>query len=608
MKHKKSLLALATFGIFAGVGLATTANVSAFTDYFIDEDTYREGENNMYYIDANKIDIECPSGAAAYKVDKDYDASKLTWFRADVTCTNISFDLNGKTVADGAITIPGGVTITLEDSVGGGSLQNSASRNHAFVDSIVNAQGYGDGATSKVIIKSGQYQGGFRGNGRSLAVDIEGGAFEDSNWDSTVNVAYTIQAGTFNNIMLAHNSDYGGQISISGGTFNNPTFSVRALSENGSTIGSISIRGGVFNNPTMDDSSKLLNLAISGGTFSERPDEKYLATSLHGKFVTYEVDGKYIVAEPFFIYAPSYIVKGEESEVTGTPAFLWDDAEITSSDESIVKILDSEREDGRAAFKFIAGKTGKATINFATTYESGSFDVYVDEISATNLTGEELQRSASSITSILNCLMKTSDFIPSCTGLAPVFRDKDHNAAVNKVADAFKAGHTLVLELGETGVELSADQINQVLEVAPGLNILRSGRYDIFVKDSVTKETLATEIPGIISVDVPVPLQDRTITVVGTYGDKAMVTNLKIEDDKMFFPAYYDSITILYDGDPISGKISKEDIPAVPNSAGFSDENSMAIILGASAALGLIIAVIAIYANGRKKALNKVRF
>ena len=65
---------------------------------------------------------------------------------------------------------------------------------------------------------------------------------------------------------------------------------------------------------------------------------------------------------------------------------------------------------------------------------------------------------------------------------------------------------------------------------------------------------------------------------------------------------------ILYDGSVINPDGTTEDVPAVPNSAGFSDENSMAIVLGASAALGLVIAVIAIYANGRKKALNKVRF
>lgn len=613
MEHKKSLLALAAFGIFTGIGLVSAPNASAFTEYFKDADTYRgEGPENMYYIDANKIDIECPSGSATYKVDKNYDSAKPAWFRADETCTSIVFDLNGKTVEDGAITIPGGATVILKDSIGGGSFQNLANHTDAYLDSIVNTQIYGASTKSKVVVENGDFLGSFRNNGHGLDIEIAGGVFSGSN----------VIFGTMSAI-------------ISGGLFND-----------GLTVGEnsmVTINGGTFNK-TVSGEGKL---TISGGTFSVKPDEKYLNPG----YTFYEVDGKYIVDRNFMLTNFfQYMYVGQTNDAYISPAIISKTAKVTSSDENIVGVSceDSKKLVGQMLIEsediiskacvITAKKAGKAVLSYTTDYGyEGDITVRVADIDATDY-GNDADKAKYELTARYLSVFIADPVKHAWYTTAPSAVGSDYDTYLENLKKQFAGlisaiddGHKIKLKLDVKEVPVTDEDKELVgkatvykngegLVPVTSTNIAAAYSVSGSILDVTNNKTLVEDwaygtsrlpIPEILknrqrAIQI-MPVRENTEENQYVYAQDAKIEDGYIVVENMVFRAG-NKFIILYDGSVINPDGTTEDVPSVPNSAGFSDENSMTIILGASAALGLIIAVIAIYANGRKKALNKVRF
>ncbi|MBR3414826.1 hypothetical protein IKG73_02300 [Candidatus Saccharibacteria bacterium] len=570
MKYKKSLLSLATLGIFAGVGLVSVSNVSAFTDYFKNEDTYNENGNNMYYIDANKVNIECPSGSATYKVDKNYDATKITWFRADETCTNITFDLNGKTVADGAITIPGGVTVTLKDSVGNGYFQNSASHNDAYLDSIVNTQAYGASTASTLIIESGRYQGSFRANGRKLDIRITGGAF-----DNALSIPMEV------------------------------------------------------------------TLAIFGGTFSTKPDEKYIDSS----FEAYEVDGKFVVDRRFMLTNFfQYMYVGQSSEAYVSPGLVAKTAEVTSSDESILgisckdsKIIPGqmmiETTDGSIGSKactITAKKAGKATVSYTTDYGyNGTITVYIADVDTTDY-GSAADSAKYELLarylSVWNAEPVEHSWLTTAPSAIAPDAVEGYKEKYASTAAAIKAGHKIKLTLNFEETTLDDEEkkiIEEIGETNPmddAKNIAAVYTAAGEIVDVTDKKTLLAQVFGISEFPLPNILKNhnREVYIVGLRknpnGDYSFSTKLPTTIDNnhiIFSGSYYlngDKFVILYDGSPINPDGTTDDVPATPNSAGFGEDHSTLLILGASLAGLLAISAPIAYLIHRKKSLDKVRF
>lgn len=629
MKYKKSLLSLAMLGIFASTGLAAAPSASAktFTDFFDLEDK----EGGAYYIDANRINIACGTNTDEYKVSQNYNSDKLTWFRFDDNCTNITFDINGKSVADGAIAIPGGATVTLKDSVGNGTFYNLASRNDAYVDYIVAALGYGASTGSTVKIESGTWQGSFNGNNRNLNVQVVGGTFKDSTWEANSRVSYSIAGGAFSNMALTTNDTYQGQTNISGGKFTNTTFSVRTIG--GNDASSIAISGGEFDGYTVNDNSNLLKLTISGGTFSTKPDEKYLVQGL----TTYAQNGKFIVDRDFMLTDFfQYMYIGQSSEAYVSPGLVAKTAKVTSSDESVLgvsckdsKIIPGqmvmETTDGSIGSKvctITAKKAGRATLSYATDYGyNGNITVYVADVDATDYSSdadsakyELLARYLSvwNAETVEHSWLSTapSAFVPEAV--------EGYKKEYASTAAAIKAGHKIKLNLDFKDAALTEEE-QKILE---GKNIAAAYTAAGSVFDSTDKKTILEDWhAGISSFPLPEILKNRNRTVqVATFtkypqsteGDYSII-DATVKGNRIIVAENYSAhgdakFVILYDGSPINPDGTTDDVPATPNSAGFGEEHSTLLILGTSIAGLLAISAPAIYLVHRKKSLGKVRF
>lgn len=594
MKHKKPLLALATFGIFASAGIFNNYNVSAFSNYFTEmgEDN---PESSHYLPDTvvNRINIECVDGAVDYKVSQDYDASRYTWFRADSNCTDITFDLNGKTIEQGAITIPHGAVIKLTDSVGTGSLKNTENFElydgyNSLISNMINIRiDYGEapfGAVGKIVFESGSYQGNVS---RSSSANEE-------------------------------------PIEIKGGTF----------------YGQISSGG---------------NMVISGGAFSEEPDNQYITEGYevhteNGKYVVTqktsqetepEADQKFVLTNFF-----QYMYVGQTNDAYISPATIARTANVTSSDESIVGVSceDSTKLLGQMmvesediiskACTITAKKAGKAVLSYTTDYGyEGDIAVHVVDIDATSY-GNDADKAKYDLTARFLSAYVADPVEHVWYTTAPSAVDSDYGTYLENLKKTFAglvsaidAGHKIKLELNVENSTLSKEE-KALIE---GKNVAAVYAVEGSISDVTDKKTVVEEWrSGISSFPLPEILKNRIRTVqiaafvkIQQAADAGVENHVNlieatIKDGRVYvspegrISLYNNKFAILYDGSVINSDGTTDDVPAVPKTGHEEDLSkegkSIFMILGVSAAILLIASAITAYGIHRKKALNKVRF
>ena len=613
MKHKKSLLTLIAFSIFAGI--VATQNVHA-----------EEGPIT--------VDV-CPeyTDQKVYKVDKDYTGETLVNF--DIAgCAVVEFDLNGKKVDNGSVGTWSSarmeqVNLRLVDSVGGGYFKGYNGDRETMtpvVDTVAIESGIWNGdihGKESVLISGGNVSSSFISSVSSI--EISGGILTEASVSSG---KVNISGGTFNNDFVAMS----GRIEISGGMFNSPigvTPTVTELEITGGEFynsiignGNVHINGGIFHDVNFGE-----NVTIHKGIFLQRPDNKYLADDTE----IYEKDGKYIVDYEFALTGfLQYMYSGQtyDRAIVG-PAMVAKTFEITSSDKSVVDFSCEEvnpensgsmYKDGYKVCTAVAKKTGKSTISYTTGYgHSGEFVTYVADVDASDYGNAADQVKYGFIAELnsSNCVLYNKvdgSMNVTCSSLAI----GGSASKITLATEAFEAGHKIKLALGYEETTLDEDEKELLKDKNIAAAYITSGS----IMDATSNETIADGwVTSISRVPLPKILENRkravqiaTIIAKTNTADGSVGVNLfdaavegdfiNVNDSMQLYASKY---VVLYDGDPIT-EDSLPDVPAVPNSAGFDDEQSAAIFIGAAISIVLIITVITIYANNRKKALNKVRF
>ena len=657
MKFKKPLLAFTAFGIFTGMGLFIAPNI------------YALGEEEQF------IEIDCKAGDVIYKVEHDFSYEQPVQF--NFICdknVNFTFDLNGKKIEGGNVKISNSNSglVTIKDSVGSGYIKPVGDReyNYSNPTRVMMTDTTLDISAGTISIESGHYYGRLMPG--SAKVTIFSGIFEDGSIDGWMGygdyqtglLLHRIAGGTFKNYSIDSMTVDGGvfenvsitRSNINGGNF---TSSIDIDTVDGDANAVVNISDGTFGNINSKNNSKLnisggtFNgtisgngvVSISGGTFSTKPDEKYLNPG----YTFYEVDGKYIVDRNFMLTNFfQYMYVGQTNDAYISPAIISKTAEVTSSDEDIVSVSckDSTKLLGQMmvesediiskACTITAKKAGKAVLSYTTDYGyEGSITVRVADIDATDY-GNDADKAKYELTARYLSAYIADPVEYAWYTTAPSTVGPDSGAYLENLKKQFTGlisaiddGHKIKLKLDVKEAPVT-DEDKELVGKATvykngegpvpvtSTNIAAAYSVSGSILDVTNNKTLVEDWAyGTSRLPIPEILKNRQRTIQimpvrknAEENQYVYAQDAKIEDGYIVVENIFradSKFIVLYDGDPITEN-SLPDIPAVPNSAGFSDENSIAIILGASAALGLIIAVIAIYANGRKKALNKVRF
>ncbi|MBQ3353507.1 hypothetical protein IJG89_04210 [Candidatus Saccharibacteria bacterium] len=637
MKYKKSLLSLATLGIFAGVGLLSL-------------NTYAEE-----YIQPTDINIDdCSSDT--YKVTQDYDAQVNVHFY--IKCPTMTFDLNGKKIEQGRIWAARSDTnnTTFIDSVGGGYIKGGNNDYALFIDISE--------PNHSATVKSGKYIGGTTLYG---PVNIEGGEFEGSLYSHWQNEMAKISGGRFNNLTLNGGTVTGGEFTnltvenkmsasdnhtfrttLNGGTYDgdinvkglltliisNGTFNDNIVVDQGSAL---NISGGIFNGTISGPTG---NVQLHGGSYAIKPDDKYLSD--YQTF--YEENGRYYIETKFSINeALNYMYTGQVAKVYAVPPRIVKTMTMTSSDESVLAITYRDVS-GQMEFReydFTARKAGKAMVSYTTDagYE-GSFMIYITDVDASDYgnAADSIRYSLMRATTIYNTVTQRDENV-TISGDATEIDTSKMQAKYNKVAEAVQAGKKLKLTLSENSAELTDEQKNLVDDAVyytldsdgkseehpvKGMNIAAVYELSSSLIDANTGVIIVDEIIenfAISRLSLPDILKNRsrTLAIASLYKDSggnyagssayaASVENgyVTIKNDNTL--AYGNKFVILYDGSPINSDGTTDDVPATPNSAGFGEDHSTLLIIGASLAGLLVISAPIAYLIHRKKSLDKVRF
>lgn len=642
MKYKKLFLALAVFGVFGGVGLVAP-------------NTYAIGEEGQL------TEIGCEATDITYKVEHDFTIEQPGGFRWHCeNNTNFTFDLNGKKIESGMIWASNSFndgTITLKDSVGGGYIK---SMGDSELDPTV------DVTTKTLSIESGHYYGrlildsvdirilngvfedgsltGWNGRGDYQAIlqghQIIGGTFKNYKIDSMI-----INGGIFENTRITRSSINGG--AFSGDTIMDVVVADDIININNGTFGDINTKegvklnicGGTFNGTISGEG----DITISGGTFSERPDEKYLANG----YAIYESDGKFVVDRSFTLTNFfQYMYVGQTNDAYISPAIISKTAKVTSSDESVVGISckDSKKLLGQMlvesediiskACTITAKKAGKAVLSYTTDYGyKGDITVHVADIDATSY-GDDAYNAKYELTARYLSVYIADPVehawhttAPSSVGPGYDTYLEDLRKQFTGLVSAIDARHKIKLELNVENSTL--DEEEKVL--LDGKNI--AAVYTILgsITDTTDKKTVVEEWrSGISSFPLPEILKNRNRTIqIATFVKIQQSADAEIENHVNFIEAvikdgrihivpegrislYNNKFAIVYDGSVINPDGTTADTPAAPNS-GFEEDlfkegKSIFMILGLSTAVLLITSVIVAYGIHRKKAINKVRF
>ena len=298
------------------------------------------GENTEIHTDKTLAEVLELANGGTVKLLADVDMGK---YNINVVGVTITLDLNGKNIISDYLFNIYDATLTVKDSVGGGSVTTTSETVfYLNVESSVLTieGGTFTGATYAVYVGGGTATingGTFKGNlhcGSGSTLSITGGTFTGEN--NAVYVQYgtaTITGGTFtgkNNAVQVN----GGTATISGGTFTDVCVESGTAEISGGTFtdeihvsaGEVQIKDGTFTSVFVEGGKA----TITGGTFTG--EGNHYAVCVSGG--TAEISGGTFTGKTYAVY-----VNGSEVTISGGTftseekvVYVESDGKLTISD------------------------------------------------------------------------------------------------------------------------------------------------------------------------------------------------------------------------------------------------------------------------------------